>query len=829
MEPGNEISQDKDLTQHIPFDPYEEKLEKVFQVVKQRETRPKLIVISGLPGIGKAPFAVELAKRLQRNDSTNTIMIPVSKGASHQDVVRDITGKVLGIENLDFTVSHCLRELQKLKDKTEETIILIFGVTNAAEDELPKILSVAEDLVVFPNVTILMTSGKDFQFPRLRDTFFPYVLQPPSEAEARRYLEPFAPHLPIENYPEPFVPVLPFRVVDILKKCGQHPKLLARFADLLNSNVQISAIWDLVEENPLSILPTAEALTLTGKFGNAVIRKVKSLADKEALNALAEVDGPFDQEAFCAITGKDASQRGLAVRSIRPLLSDHLLSTADARSGRSFSMNELMKYTLNETCRERLAQSQNRFCVLYAQLFQRMTPLMHSYQPENLPLFQADFANLQKLLEMATFATSEDFMYELIMDIAHNSQEIIYDFFQKTVVVSFYESCVRAARQRSDERRLAYLLIALSHAIMMLHNKLDQVEGYLAESKEILERIGEMNSLDTVRLHMERGWYYYKCAKHQVALRSYKEAKRILLNIIAGDDRHEENLNPKYLLEKATSLDKGSLHLWVLSSVNTNIATIYTCLGNFESSASSFKQNLHLQNTLWTERHPHSALTHHKLGLMYLLSKDFANAYKYGSKGLSLRMFLTKGASHTTIQSLSMVAMAILDHSGDWKRSLTLLQEAIEMRKELGPTHPDMGLLHHSVGNVYSFCKNHKEAQRHYQQAADIRQASYGIGPNFCTIESLDALADVSLELGEVKEALEVHKKCLRMCQQHLLKDTERHLVEDGRGIDLMRTTCRKISLIHEGMDETDQAKVWKDASEAEGTLFLIPEEYLPP
>eukprot|EP00057_Strongylocentrotus_purpuratus_P019850 XP_011674324.1 PREDICTED: uncharacterized protein LOC100889976 [Strongylocentrotus purpuratus] len=582
MDPDKERSLDYARTQQTYFDLYQGKLDKVSQDVKSRETRPQLFLISGLPGIGKASFAVELAKRLQRNDSTTTITIHTPKGASHQDIVQDIASKFLEIRNLDFTVSYCLQEefLDKLEHKTSETVIIIFGITNAAEDELPKILSEAESLVRFPNVTVLMTSGEDCGFARLGPKFFLYVLQPPSEAEARRYLESFAPHLPIENYLECLVPVLPFRISDILKKCGQLPKLVAQVGDMLKDNVPISTIWDSVKENPLSILPKAEAEAGAGRFGDVVVRKVRTDADRKALKALAVVDGHFDEKAFCAITGKDASQCGLAVRSIRPFLSSHLFATADTGSGRLFCMNELMKFTLNQKwgCLDGLVQSRNRFCLFYAQLLQRMTPLMHSYQPDNLPLYQADFVNLQKLLEMATFATSEDFMYELIMDIAHNSQEIIYDFLQKKEVIPFYESCVRAARQRSDERRLAYVLIALSHAVVMLHNDFDHVEGYLAEAQEILERIGEMDTLDTVRLHLEKGWYNYKCAKHREALSSYEEARRILLHIITGEAENESLPDPKFLLEKAKMMDKGSLHLWVLSSVNTNIATIYTCM-----------------------------------------------------------------------------------------------------------------------------------------------------------------------------------------------------------------------------------------------------------
>lgn len=192
-------------------------------------------------------------------------------------------------------------------------------------------------------------------------------------------------------------------------------------------------------------------------------------------------------------------------------------------------------------------------------------------------------------------------------------------------------------------------------------------------------------------------------------------------------------------------------------------------------------------------------------------------------------MFLTKGASHTTIQSLSMVAMAILDHNGDWQRSLRLLQEAVEMREELGPTHPDMALLHHSMGNVYRFCGNHREAQRHYQKAVDMRLAAYGIGPNFCTVESLEALADTCFEVGEAEEALEVHQKCLKMCLQHLSEDAEGHLDEGARGIDLVRTICKKVSLIYEARHDVNQAEIWKYASESERPLLMIPQEYFPP
>ena len=193
-------------------------------------------------------------------------------------------------------------------------------------------------------------------------------------------------------------------------------------------------------------------------------------------------------------------------------------------------------------------------------------------------------------------------------------------------------------------------------------------------------------------------------------------------------------------------------------------------------------------------------------------------------------MFLTKGASHTTVQSLSMVAMAILKHNGDrkWQRSLSLLQEAIEMRQELGPTHPDMGLLHHGMGNVYRFRGNYPKAQEHYQQAADIRLAAYGIGPNFCTVESLDALADACLEQDKTEKALEVLKNCLKMRVKHVLETTEEHLIGDGPGLDCIRTTCEKIRGIYEARHDVSQAQIWQNASKSERLLSAIPQEYFP-
>ena len=183
---------------------------------------------------------------------------------------------------------------------------------------------------------------------------------------------------------------------------------------------------------------------------------------------------------------------------------------------------------------------------------------------------------------------------------------------------------------------------------------------------------------------------------------------------------------------------------------------------------------------------------------------------RYARRGLDLRKFLIRGPSVTVIHSLSMAAMATLEHTGNSTLCLRMLGEAMEMRRELGIEHPDTALLHNSLGNVYRRLGNHIQACRHYKEAAEIRKRMYGIGPNCCTGESLDLLGDEYLVLGEFKKALDTQKECLEMRVGYLLQnaeggiDSSKHKVE----LDHVNTACEKIRDVYEAMKNENKAAI---------------------
>jgi len=204
--------------------------------------------------------------------------------------------------------------------------------------------------------------------------------------------------------------------------------------------------------------------------------------------------------------------------------------------------------------------------------------------------------------------------------------------------------------------------------------------------------------------------------------------KEMMEHYTAGRYAEAEAIARRSLDMRVHTLGAGSVD--VASSQN-NLGAMVWAQGRYAEARALYEQSLAIQREVWGPRHRELSSALNNLALVVeaqgdpaaarllfeeavSISKEYADSHPddYASNSVNLAKHLYKqgdydGPRHPRVARSNMYLARVLLQMGDHDEALRLLEEAVDIQREVGPNNPDllMGLdalaaFHHMSGNI---------------------------------------------------------------------------------------------------------------------------------
>ena len=221
--------------------------------------------------------------------------------------------------------------------------------------------------------------------------------------------------------------------------------------------------------------------------------------------------------------------------------------------------------------------------------------------------------------------------------------------------------------------------------------------------------------------------------------------------------------------EQALEMKKaflGESHPSVADTLN-NLGAAWSDLGEKKQAIEFYEQALEMKKAFFGVHHPSVADTLNNLGTAWSDLGEKKQAIEFYEQALAMKkVFL--GTHHPSVADTLHNLGAVWSDLGENKKAIEFYEQALEMKKAFfGESHPSVADTLHNLGIAWSDLGKKKKAIAYYEQALEMKKAFFGES-HPSVADTLNNLGLVWISLGENKEAIEYCEQALEMKKSFL-------------------------------------------------------------
>ena len=163
--------------------------------------------------------------------------------------------------------------------------------------------------------------------------------------------------------------------------------------------------------------------------------------------------------------------------------------------------------------------------------------------------------------------------------------------------------------------------------------------------------------------------------------------------------------------------------------------------------------------------HPTLGQGYNNLCLVYDRMHDYKKAKDYARKGLTVKKMLVTKTSNTVLVSLLNMAHMTFRYDGNSGRGFSLLDEAYEIRRELGLNHSLSAFIHMYRGDMQLDLERYERAAESFAIAVQIFEREKGLRPRELS-ESFRKWGVALKNQGKFEEAERCLNRSLKIIQK---------------------------------------------------------------
>ena len=340
-----------------------------------------------------------------------------------------------------------------------------------------------------------------------------------------------------------------------------------------------------------------------------------------------------------------------------------------------------------------------------------------------------------------------------IVNNSGNMSKLFYKIsLHKRFVLRNYESALEDAKkaleknvsQEVDENYFAKLYSNIGSIYSLLSKENEAIENYTHALESYKRFFG--NSLDQreiASIYNNIGQSYTILSKHKEAM-DYKELALNMKERIFNTESDNDNL------ELAISLDA--------------IAGTYSDTGKEKKAFEYYERALGIrEKILKKEDNPYLAKSYNSIGLSYCRLGDNENAYKFFLKSLEMRQRLYKGDHHEIAMSYNNIGLAV-SQMGEAKKSLEYKFISLEMRKRLyNGDHYRLTISYHGIGGSFSSIGDDLKAIKYYKISLRMKRRIFKNADHDDYISLLEDIGNSYSYTGAENKALEYYFESVEM------------------------------------------------------------------
>ena len=219
---------------------------------------------------------------------------------------------------------------------------------------------------------------------------------------------------------------------------------------------------------------------------------------------------------------------------------------------------------------------------------------------------------------------------------------------------------------------------------------------------------------------------------------------------------------------------KKALAIWekVLGLKHSNTATTYNNMAMIYHDQGDYVQALEwyenvlniLEKTLGSE-HPHTASTYNNMASVYRSQGNYAQALVWYKKALAIAEKVM-GPEHPNIASTYSNIAGVYKVQGNYVKALEWYKNALAiLEKVLGPEHPNTATIYNNMANAYVYQGDYAKAIEWIEKALAVQKKV--LGPEHpATANTYNTLASVYHSQGDYLKALEWYLKSYRVMKK---------------------------------------------------------------
>ena len=422
-------------------------VQEIVQNLTQDPNPSRMIIIVGIPGIGKTEVAIHVSHLLQEKHKQPVIFIEQKQKLSEvcSEILREINPLAPRLlESHDYMVLIAKRRLKKLDEKKVIVLDSVEGIQQQGK-QFDDFLRYVEGYA--PRVQLIITTRQDvgFRSPWLHKVRLDR-LDPESSA---KLLQDFAPSVE-EQY-----------IKELVKLSGGVPLVLVNSAGLLEEGFSPEDLVVRLKENPIQLLKT-NAEDVYNSLRQFLLRISENL--KVSLVCLSVFPSAFSVKDMEVVFGdkleSEAVKSTMITRSLLRRIDNEKLVLHPLV--REFLKAERKLLNMDDVGK----QAQHKFNQHYLELLETFSKqfISKKWSQNAIFTFRREKGNILEMFKNFLQGGGDKKETASCIDVANSS--IVLDFLARVLhppceCVKLYERCYHIAEASNDKRRLADSLSAL--------------------------------------------------------------------------------------------------------------------------------------------------------------------------------------------------------------------------------------------------------------------------------------------------------------------------------------------------------------------------------
>ena len=214
-------------------------------------------------------------------------------------------------------------------------------------------------------------------------------------------------------------------------------------------------------------------------------------------------------------------------------------------------------------------------------------------------------------------------------------------------------------------------------------------------------------------------------------------------------------------IRKSLNIEKDA----ILARYMNNVGTVYESLDQVDQGLEFYGKALSIFENKYKGDHHDIAFTYNNIGSAYTRLGDIKKSLEYYKLALDMneRLFKPFNHNHAHISTCLNNIGYSYQNLGDFKLALDHFEKALKMNLEIfGEISSDVALSFNNIGFVHDILGKYETALEFYQKSLKIRETVYS-GKHQDIAKTINNIGSIYKSLGDVKKANEYYRRSLEI------------------------------------------------------------------